>query len=43
MNYQVMMGGYGSPMMFFGWITYLLIIALLVLGIIALWKYIDKK
>ena len=37
-----MMGG-GSGMMFFAWISYVLVIVLLVLGIMALWKYINKK
>lgn len=43
MNYNYMMGGSGGSMMFFSWITYLLFVALLVLGIAALWKYINKK
>jgi len=39
-----LMGGVGtSSMMLFAWITYLLIIILLVLGIAALWKYVNKK
>jgi hypothetical protein len=39
-----MMGGYGgSGLMLFAWIPYLLTVALLVLGIVALWKYINKK
>ncbi len=43
-SYYNMMGGmYGSSMMFFGWITYILILALIILGIAALWKYINKK
>lgn len=42
MDYSAMMGGNGSAMMFFGWIAYILVIALLVLGIVALWKYISK-
>lgn len=33
----------GGSMMLFAWITYLLVIILLVLGIAALWKYINKK
>lgn len=40
-----MMGGYGSMGWFglgFGWIFMLLVIALLVLGVIALAKYIKK-
>lgn len=43
MDYQMMDGNYGGGMMLFAWITYVLIIALLVLGIAALWKYISKK
>lgn len=43
MNYNYMMGGGGGSMMLFAWITYLLFVALLVLGIAALWKYINKK
>ncbi|AKM78245.1 MAG: hypothetical protein UX70_C0001G0524 [Candidatus Wolfebacteria bacterium GW2011_GWB1_47_1] len=40
-----MMGyyGMGSGMFFFGWIIYVLVLILLVLGIVALWKYINKK
>lgn len=41
MGYNYMMGGGG--MMFFSWITYVLVTALLILGIAALWKYINKK
>ena len=33
----------GSGMFFFGWIIYVLVLILLVLGIVALWKYINKK
>lgn len=43
MNYSYMMGTGGSGMMFFSWITYVLVVALLVLGIAALWKYLNKK
>lgn len=42
MGYQNMMGGYGSWMMFSGWIVYVLIIILLALSIAALWKYLQK-
>jgi len=40
-----MMGNlyYGGGMMAFAWVTYLLVTVLLVLGIAALWKYINKK
>ena len=40
---QGMMGGNIGITSFFMWISYALIIALLVLGIIALWKYINKN
>lgn len=39
---QGMMGGNIGVTSLFMWISYILIIALLVLGIIALWKYINK-
>ena len=35
-----MMGGYGYPMVFFGWIFMLLFLAILILAVIALVKYI---
>ena len=38
-----MMGGGGGGMMFFSWVAYVLVVALLVLGIAALWKYLNKK
>lgn len=43
MDYNYMMGGGGGGLMFFSWITYVLVIVLLGLGIAALWKYINKK
>jgi hypothetical protein len=43
MNYNYMFGGGGGGMMYFSWVTYLLVVTLLVLGIVALWKYINKK
>ena len=43
MGYNYMTGGYGGSMMFFSWTIYVLVTALLVLGIVALWKYINKK
>lgn len=43
MDYNMMSGDDGNGMMLFAWITYVLVIALLVLGILALWKYINKK
>lgn len=43
MGYGYMMGGYGGGLMFFSWIMYILVVVLLILGIAALWKYINKK
>lgn len=43
MNYNYMMGSGGSGLMFFAWTTYVLVTILLLLGIAALWKYINKK
>lgn len=43
MDYNVMGGAGGSSMMLFAWIPYLLTVGLLVLGIVALLKYIGKK
>ena len=43
MDFNMMGGVGGGSMMFFAWISYVLIIILLVLGIMALWKYINKK
>lgn len=43
MNYSLMSGVGGSSMMLFAWVTYILIVVLLILGIAALWKYINKK
>ena len=37
------MGSSGGGLMFFSWTTYILLTALLILGIAALWKYINKK
>lgn len=42
MDYDMMGGGTGGTMMFFGWVLYLLIAAILILGIAALWKYLKK-
>ncbi len=39
-SYQNMMGGGAGSFM---WLTYLLVVAVLVLSAIALWKYINKK
>ncbi len=41
MDYGMMNGGGG--MMVFAWLTYILVNILLVLAIVALWKYISKK
>ncbi len=43
MDYNMMGGAGGGSMLLLSWITYVLVIALLVLGIAALWKYINKK
>ena len=43
MNYSMMNGAGGSGMMFFSWIAYVLVIILLLLGIVALLKYINRK
>lgn len=43
MDFDMMGGVGGSGMMFFAWIAYALVIILLIFGIIALWKYIQKK
>lgn len=41
--YQGMMGGNIGLTSVFMWISYILVISLLILGIIALWKYVNKK
>lgn len=41
-DYGTMMGSNGGTMMFFGWLAYILIVALIILGIVALWKYLQK-
>lgn len=43
MDFGMMSGNYGGGFMAFGWITYLLVNIVLVLGIMALWKYVQKK
>jgi len=43
MDYGLMGGVGGSSMMLFAWVTYILVVVLLVLGIAALWKYINEK
>lgn len=43
-NCYHMTGGYGGGgLMLLGWLTYILGVTLVVLAIIALWKYINKK
>ena len=43
MDFNMMGGTGGGGMMLFAWTTYILATVLLVLGIVALWKYINKK
>lgn len=44
MNYFYGQSGYGAGIgAGFGWVTMLLLWAVLILGIAALWKYISKK
>ena len=43
MTYNMMSGASGSGMMLFSWVAYILVIALLVLGIAALWKYKEER
>ncbi|MDO8512975.1 MAG: hypothetical protein Q7S37_00510 [bacterium] len=43
MNSNMMTGGLGGSMMFFGWILYILVVVVLALGAAALWKYINKN
>lgn len=43
MDYNMMSGVGGNSIMLFAWIPYLLTVTLLVLGIVALVKYIGKK
>ena len=43
MDYGLMGGVGGGSMMLFAWVTYVLVVVLLVLGIAALWKYINEK
>lgn len=43
MDYNLMGGTGSGSMMFFAWVTYILLTVLLVLGIAALWKYVTKK
>lgn len=42
MDYNMMGGVGGSNMMFFAWVAYVLFVVLLILGIVALWKYINR-
>jgi len=41
-DYGTMMGSNGGTLMFFGWFSYILVIILLIFGIAALWKYLQK-
>lgn len=41
--YSMMGDGYGGGMMAFGWLLYVLVFVILVLGIVALWKHLTKK
>lgn len=44
MGYNMMYGACGGGGMFiFGFLFYILLLALMVLGIAALWKYVNKK
>ena len=43
MGYGLWGSAGGSGMMLFASVTYILVVILLVLGIAALWKYINKK
>lgn len=43
MNYDMMSGIGGGGMMALAWVTYLLVIILVALGIAALWKYVSNK
>lgn len=43
MDYIMMNGGYGGGFMTFSWLVGLLVLVNLVLGAMALWKYISKK
>ncbi len=42
MPYGYSMMGWGGGMFLFSWIVYILVVAALVLGIAALWKYLKK-
>jgi uncharacterized membrane protein len=42
-TYGMMYGGYGSGMMFLGWITYILVIVLIIAAIYWLFKSANKK
>lgn len=41
-DFDTMMGSNGSTFMFFGWLAYVLLTVLIVLGIAALMKYLKK-
>ncbi len=42
MNVSMMTGGNGGIMMIFGWLIYVLLVVLIVFGIAALLKYLNK-
>lgn len=42
-DYQTMMGGSNWGIAPFMWVTYLLMVVVLMLAVVALWKYINKK
>lgn len=42
-SYQNMMGGSTGGAVLFMWLGYILVIVTLILGIAALWKYLNKK
>lgn len=42
-DYQTMMGGSNWAVAPFMWVTYLLMVVIMVLAVVALWKYVNKK
>lgn len=43
MNYDMMSGAFGGGFMAFAWFTYVLLNVVLVLAIMALWKFVTKS